>query len=175
MGLQDYVHIGKVTKPHGIKGEVKIYPFSEDAANFTFFSHLILVDSQSLDQQKYRINKNRTQGKIAVVHLDQVDTRNGAEDLVGRQVWVREDELPELDEDEFYWHKMVGMRVVLENRRELGTIRALLAAGGHDILIIRGRGREYMIPARREFLLEIDEDGQTIVVDPPLGLLEINQ
>ena len=169
-----YVRVGRVSKPHGIRGEVKIFPYSGEPANFRFFSHLILVDPESSRKENRRIPKLRIQGKMAMILFDGVTGRNESENRVGFEVWARKDELPSLAEDEFYWHEMVGRKVVCADGRKLGVITSLLAGGGHDILIVSGKGHEYMIPARDEFLVSQDEKSGTMVVDPPPGLLEIN-
>lgn len=169
-----YVRVGRVTKPHGIRGEVKIVPYSGEPANFRLFSHLILVDPESRQKEKRRILKSRVQGKFARILLEGVTGRNESENLAGFEVWAREDELPPLAENEFYWHEMVGKKVVCADGRELGVITSLMAGGGHDILIVSGKGHEYMIPARQEFLVSQDEESGTVVVNLPPGLLEMN-
>jgi 16S rRNA processing protein RimM len=169
-----YVRVGRVTKPHGIRGEVKIFPYSGEPANFRLFSHLILIDPESSQRVKRRILKSRVQGNLAVLLLEGVTGRNESENIAGFEVWAREDDLPLLAENEFYWHEMVGKKVVCSDGRELGVITSLMAGGGHDILIVSGKGHEYMIPARQEFLISQDEESGTVVVDLPPGLLEMN-
>ena len=170
----DYFLVGRVVKPHGLKGEIKILPFSGDPANFALYTDLLLVDPDNQDEIYSRVKRSRIQGKLVIVSLEEVHNRNESELQVGREVWARLDELPQLAEDEFYWLDLTGMTAVLENGRELGVVTNLLAGGGHDILVITGRGREYMIPAVKEFMVEIDQQEGRVVVDPPPGLLEIN-
>ncbi|MDH3393334.1 MAG: ribosome maturation factor RimM, partial [Desulfobulbaceae bacterium] len=108
----------------------------------------------------------------AILKFEGVDTCNDAEDLVGYEVWVAKDALPDLSEDEFYWHDFEGLKVVTEDGMELGSVTSLLAAGPYDILVVTGRGHEYMIPARNEFIA--GRDGDTLIISPPDGLLDIN-
>ena len=169
-----YVRVGRVTKPHGIRGEVKIFPYSGEPANFRLFSHLILADPENRQKEKRRILTSRVQGKFAVLLLEGVSGRNESENIAGFEVWAWEDDLPPLAENEFYWHEMVGKKVVCADGRELGVITSLMAGGGHDILIVSGKGHEFMIPARKEFLVSQDEESGTVVVDLPPGLLEMN-
>lgn len=170
----DYILVGQVVKPHGLKGEVKILPFSDDPHNFTLFTDLLLVDPDNHNKTLCRVKRSRIQGKMAIVSLAEISNRDDSELQVGREVWARLDELPPLAEDEFYWQDLKGMRVACENGRELGIITDLLAAGGHDILVITGKGQEYMIPAVKEFMVKIDQGERMVVVAPPPGLLEIN-
>ncbi len=170
----DYILVGKVVKPHGLKGEVKILPYSGDPANFIRFTMLLIADPHDQEETLCRVIRSRIQGKMVIVALDNIRNRDDSEFVVGRQVWALKDELPELAENEFYWQDMKGMRVVCENGRELGVVTDLLAGGAHDILVITGKGREYMIPAVNEFIAETDFDQGLLVVNPPSGLLEIN-
>ncbi len=171
----DYILVGKVVKPHGIKGEIKILPFSGDPANFNLFAELLLVDPRNDKEFLFRVLRARIQGKMVIASLAGIENRNDSELQVGREVWVRMDELPALGEDEFYWEDLKGLRVVCENGRELGVVSNLLTGGGQEVLVITGRGREYMIPAVSEFMKKIDTEQGLLVVDPPPGLLEMNR
>jgi 16S rRNA processing protein RimM len=170
----DYILVGQVVKPHGLKGEIKILPFSGDPRNFTLFTYLLLVNPDNQNEILCRVKRSRIQGKTAIISLAEISNRDESELQVGREVWARLDELPPLAEDEFYWQDLQGMRVFCDNGRELGVITNLLAGGAHDILVITGKGQEYMIPAVKEFMVEIDQDKGKVIVAPPPGLLDIN-
>ncbi|MCK5196276.1 MAG: 16S rRNA processing protein RimM, partial [Desulfobulbaceae bacterium] len=83
--------------------------------------------------------------------------------------------LPELAGEEYYWNDFEGMEVYTREGFDLGHVSSLMSTGAHDILVISGRGAEYMIPLREEFIVEINETDGKIIVDPPEGLLEINR
>ena len=173
--LAHHVLVAKVSKAHGIKGEIKVYPFSDSAENFKFYSRLVFVNPQDSSVQEIKLLRSRTQGRIAVLSLYGITSRNDAEELVGREVWALEDEFPELMDDEYYWHDFEGMDVYTKSGEGLGQVSHLMATGAHDILVVVGKGAEYMIPVREEFIVDINEAEDRIVVDPPEGLLEINR
>lgn len=166
--------VGEIGRPHGIKGEIKVYPYSGNPENFTAFRKLIVQPPGEGPANSYELQGCRIQGQFAVIKLVGVDTRSEAERLTGGQVLVDRQEIPELDDDEFYWDDLQGMAVVTTQGRQLGTVSRLLATGAHDILVVVDRGREYLIPALDEFVVAIDAETGTITVDPPEGLLEIN-
>ncbi|MEN8257073.1 MAG: ribosome maturation factor RimM [Thermodesulfobacteriota bacterium] len=166
------VHVGKVTKPHGIRGEVKIYSLSGQPENFRDYPQLILVDEGG-ERREYKVGKFRVQGNFAVVGLPGVADRNSAAELVGCQVWVGEDYLVPLDEDEFYWHDVMGAEVVDLDGNSLGRLVSLLATGGADLMVVRQNEEEVLIPSQPEFLVEIGPE--KIIVDLPPGLLDINR
>ncbi|MCB2183850.1 MAG: ribosome maturation factor RimM [Desulfobulbaceae bacterium] len=168
------VAIGKITKPHGIKGELKVFPYSGSAENFAFYTRFFLFCSGEENGRWFDIHKVRSQGRFAVVSLEGVKDRNASESLTGCEVWVARHEMPELPEDEFYWQDLLGLDVLTVDGEQLGKVSDLLSTGAHDILVVKGAGREYMIPALDEFVVEIDEESGTIQVDLPDGLLEMN-
>ena len=166
--------VGEIGRPHGIKGEIKVYPYSGNPENFKSYRKLIVQPPGEGAARSYDLHSCRSQGQLAVIKLVGVNTRSQAELLVGSQVLIAHHEIPELDEDEFYWHDLQGMAVVTAQGRQLGTVSRLIATGAHDILVVADRGREYLIPALDEFVVAIDPETATITVDPPEGLLEMN-
>ena len=170
----DALPVGKVAKAHGIKGEIKVDPYSGEPANFLGYQAAALIAPGGQRLGPYRIAGGRIQGRQAILRLAGIDSREQAEHLAGCEVWVDKSQLPPLSKDEFYWREMEGRRVVTTDGRELGRVSGLLATGAHDVLVVTGCGREYLIPAIRELMTEIDEKTDTIVVEPIPGLLEIN-
>lgn len=166
------VHVGKVTKPHGIRGEVKIYCLSGQPGNFRDYPKLVLVEEGG-QRRECTVKKFRSQGNFAVVVLDGVTDRNGAEELIGSEVWVAEEYLAPLPDDEFYWHDIMGAEVVDQEGHSLGNLTSLMATGGDELMVVRQDGEEVLIPSRPEFIVEIGPE--RIIVDLPPGLLDINR
>lgn len=169
----DYLLIGKLVKAHGIKGEVKFKPYGDDAANVPHYEEILLRKPEDDEGLLCSVSRWRLTKKLAILKLDGVETCNDAEALVGHEVWVDKEALPVLAEDEFYWHDYIGLKVVTEDGQELGAVATLLAAGPYDVLVVRGSGHEYLIPARNEFIA--GRDGDTLIISPPDGLLDINK
>lgn len=175
MDRENCLLIGKVVKPHGIKGEVKVFAFSETPEAFAGYPRLWLVEEQSGRSEEFTVRSARPQGKAVVVALEGVVGRDRSEALVGREVWLEKSLLPDLADDEFYWHELEGMLVDDEQGVELGRITGLFSGGAHDILIVKRGGEEFLIPARDEFITEINRQSGRVSVCLPPGLLEINQ
>lgn len=170
----NFVLVGKVAKPHGIKGELKIFPYSGQPEDFTFFKEIFLFNRDKSEGKNFTVTRSRGQGKFAILKLDGIEGRDSSELLSGQEVWASKEMLPPLEDDEFYWHEMVGLQVVTDAGRHLGTVTSLFASGAQDILVITGTGQEYLIPAQNEFIVTVDNETNTLVVSPPAGLLEIN-
>ncbi|MCL7489640.1 MAG: ribosome maturation factor RimM [Desulfobulbaceae bacterium] len=169
----EFVLLGKITKPHGIRGEVKVYPFSGQPENFLNYKNILLGMEDSEERIPYRIDKARIQGKMVLLQLRDCTTRNEAESLVGRQVWLRRSDLPAPEEDEFYLLELEGKNVVTIDGQELGRVTGVLATAGHDILTVTGMRHEYLIPVEKSFIVRIDD--KEVVLDVPPGLLDINR
>ncbi|MFC1837378.1 ribosome maturation factor RimM [Thermodesulfobacteriota bacterium] len=174
--LEDgFVTIGEVTKPHGIKGEVKAYLYSEQPKNFKKYEKIVLQHPGGSGTETYKVVKCREQGKLAILQLEGVETREKAETLLGNVILVNRDDFPALDSDEYYWHQLKGLAVITDTGQELGRITRLFNTTAHDIMVVAGGGDEYMIPVKGDIIRKIDEQGGKIIISPPHGLLEINK
>jgi len=167
------VLLGRITKPHGIRGEVKVHPFSGRPENFLHYREILLGPEKREQRIPYRIEKARVQGRQVLLQLSGCDDRNRAESLVGWQVWLRREDLPAPGEDEFYLLELEGKRVVTTGGDELGQVTGVMETAAHDILLITGRSREYLVPVQKGFIVRIGDD--EVVLDVPPGLLDINR
>ncbi len=168
----EFICLGKVAKPHGIRGEFKIYPYSGQPDKFYSFTRIWLSPDEHSKLRRYEIERSRELGKFALLKLSEINSRTDAEKLVGQDVYIQRDDLPELDDDEYYWHDFTGRQVVTEEGRELGIVTNIFGTGGHDVLTVAGTGREYLIPVHTDFLVSSDQE--KIVLRLPPGLLDIN-
>jgi len=171
----DHAMIGEITKPHGILGEVKIYPYSEQPENLKNYREIVLQKPAAGGTETYKVVKCRIQGRLALLQLEGVTSREAAENLQGSVVWLKKRDLPDLGSDEYYWHQLKDLLVVTESGQELGRASKLLSSMAHDIMVVTGGGHEYMIPVKRDIVKRIDEQGGKIIIFPPPGLLEINK
>lgn len=169
----EYILLGKITKVHGIRGEVKVYPFSGQPENFLNYRDILLGAENSEHRVPYRVDKVRIQGRQVLLQLAGCATRADAEALVGRQVWLRRQDLPALEHDEFYLLDLEGKKVVTIGGLELGEVTGVLQTAAHDILSITGQSQEYLIPVEKSFIVRIGEE--EVVLDVPPGLLDINR
>jgi 16S rRNA processing protein RimM len=178
------VCIGKVARAHGVKGEIKVFPYSQEADGLCSYGSLYFavgkLEEEPNDREENaagwkKVQRCRVQGKYAIVLLRGIASRAEADGLLGLEVHVNSDVLPTLDEEEFYWYEMEGMTVVSEEGEILGTVASLFSAGAHDILVVKGRDGEVMIPAIGEFIKQIDPQKKRLTVHLVPGLLDINR
>ncbi len=170
----NFIALGKITSPHGIKGAVNIYPYGDDAA-FAHYSHLF-VEKPDRGMVRYEIVSSRpgTRGRF-IVQLEGVNNRNMSEELAGCEVFIDSASLPEPGPDEKYWTDLIGLDVLLPDGGKVGRIDNILETAGHDIYVVKtGTGAEVLVPAVKDIVTDIDIESGTCTINPPPGLLEAN-
>ena len=162
--------VGRIGKAHGIKGEVTVEVRTDDPdARFAPGSALV---TDPPERGPLIVARTGRSGQITLLHLDGVDDRDAAEALRGTLLQVDADELPALDdEDEFYDHQLVGLRVTDAAGAELGTVTDVLHPPASPVLVVtRPEGSEELVPFVAAIVPEVDLSRGVAVVDPPDGM-----
>lgn len=162
------VVIGRIGRPHGLRGEVTIEPRTDEPDLRFASGGLVFAGDREIS-----IDRSAWQGSRLVVKFAGIDDRDSAEGLRGVLVEVDRPagEVPD-DPDEFYDSDLMGVRVLHVDGRELGEVREVLHLPGQDVIAMDCSGREVLIPFVREFVPEVDLGARTMTIDPPEGLLE---
>lgn len=145
-------------KAQGVKGEVKIRPYSGDPARFLHYGTLVIGGCP------FTVRTVSARGGFAYVTLTGVETRNDAETLVGRKVEIDRSMAGELESDEYYVVDLVGCRVLLSDGRELGTLESVDNYGSADVFTVKGE-RTVRFPFLKRLGLVYDADARTITLD----------
>lgn len=171
--MDELIALGVVTRAHGVKGRVKVEPYNADSEALEQLERAVLRDPSGAEKA-VRILSCQPAGRHFLVELEHVRTRDAADALRGVELLVPRDELPELEEGEFYWTDLFGMRVEDTQGRALGTLVDLMETGANDVLVIKPRyGRkDILLPDIPDVVLGVDEEKNAIVVDPLPGLLD---
>jgi 16S rRNA processing protein RimM len=154
--------MGRIAAPFGIKGWVKVQPFTEDPGTLLDFeSWRVGRDAQ---QTHYTVEAAQDHGKALVAKLVGIDDRDAAYALRGQEISVAKSALPPPQENEFYWSDLIGLKVVNRQGIELGTVDSLMESGTNDLLVVKGT-RDHLIPFIAAFVGTVDLAGGTIEVD----------
>lgn len=166
---------GKITGAYGIKGWVKVHALTEPVDNFMQYRRW--YTRRHGEYKAVEFVEGRAHGKGLVARLGGVDTRSEAEQLRGTEIWVRADELPDLEAGEYYWHQLQGLKVWCEHGGEallLGEVDHLLETGANDVLVLKPcdgsiDDRERLIPyLPDDVVVEVDlETGRMTVAWHP--------
>ncbi len=167
-----FILIGKVANVHGLKGEIKIFPYSKQPENLKDYSYLSLVSEQGKISSSLQVKKCRVQKNLAVILLESIQTREQSEQVVGMGVLLNKEHLPKVSSEEYYWKDFIKRDVFLETGEKIGVVQKLFSNGAQDVLVIDNAGIELLIPVTQEIVVKHDNEG--IVINPPPGLLDIN-
>ena len=160
------VLVGKVTKAHGLRGEVMVLVFSDNPERFQPGASMFLEDGREV-----RVRASRPNGGRLLVEFDGVADRNAAEALRGLTLVVPRSSLPKLPEGEFWPHELEGCVVVTESGRTLGAITDVVANPAQDLWVaVDESGSEIMVPAIREVIVDVDVDARRVLVRDIPGL-----
>ncbi len=157
--------IGLIVSAHGLKGEVVVKPWDENAPWAQTIRRVFLLRNRNVSEMT--IQSARFQGTSMILKLAQVNTRNDAEKLKGTELKVYESELPALAEDEFYVDSLAGLTVLsLDSQREMGTVREVLSSTAGDYLevVADGLKEPILIPFQTVFVPKVDLEGRQIFI-----------
>lgn len=177
--MATFLTLGRVLKPHGVGGQLKCACYSEDLDDFLNLEQLWLAHGEA-KPTPFVVRKAREQASldgVVLVHLEGLTNRDMAEAWREADILVKPEDLPEAEEDEVYIEDLLGAEMSLENGAALGVFDHILESGAeYDIWVIRTPEKgEILFPALPEFLKEIDAEAMRIVIDPPVGLVELYQ
>ncbi len=172
--MDSMLTIGKITGVHGLAGNLKIWSFADSPDTFSKGRKVRVQDEgASLDTegQIYSIVKTSAQKKGIRLTLEGVDTRELAEALVGKEILMNKDQLPELEEDTWYWEDLIGLEVTDRDLGRLGTIDRIFPTGADDILVVTEDKAEVLIPMNPHFVEEVDMEKRQITTALPQGFI----
>jgi 16S rRNA processing protein RimM len=169
----DLVTIGEITKPYGLRGEVRVTLLTDDPERFRRLAECVLWDASRDKRETRRITTARRHGGAVVLGFDGCTTADAAAVLVGRFVALpRESALPP-PTGRFYSWQLEGCRVLTDDGRDVGRVSGIQQGPAQDLWIISDGSVERLIPAVPEIVSEVDLAGRRVVIRPPEGLLEL--
>ena len=165
--------VGKIVNTHSLKGEVKVISSTDfEEERFKKGSKLLITRGNQLIRevvvQSYRNHKN-----FLLVKFEGIDSVEEAEKFKNLQIKIDSDEVGELEENEFYFHEIIGCQVFDENDRNLGEIIGILTPGANDVWVIKGEeGKEILIPYIEDVVKQIDITNKKVNIEVMEGLID---
>ena len=167
MNKENLLPVGKVVGVHGIRGEVKVLPYSEYEEDMWRAVSIFPGEGDS----PYKVLHIRPHKGVVLIQLDGIATRDEAAALVGREVFTGKEQLPTLPEGEYYWYELTGMEVETEEGKHLGRIEKVFATGSNDVLEVDGPLGEVLIPVIKDVIVKVDRERKRVTVHLLDGLL----
>jgi 16S rRNA processing protein RimM len=164
------VIVGRVSRPHGLRGELRVVPDTDFPEHLAGLSEVVLLKEGR--PTSVRVQRVRPHGTELLVTLVGVESIEQAERWRGAEVAVPRRDAAALPQGRHYVFEVLGLRVLTEAGQELGTVAEILRTGSNDVYVVRGGGREYLIPAISSVVLAIEPAAGRVIIRPLAGLLE---
>ncbi|MBU7005458.1 ribosome maturation factor RimM [Phosphitispora fastidiosa] len=165
------ITVGKIVNSQGIKGEVRVWPLTDFSERFKDNSTVLLDINGEL--RPLTVEHSWKHKNFLVVKFREIIDMNSAKSVKEGLLKVSRDSLRELPRDTFYIFEILGMEVVTSEGFPLGRVKDVIQTGSNDVYVIAGQEKEYLIPAIREIVKNIDRENRLITVEPIEGLLDL--
>lgn len=169
--MEKYLRVGVISSTHGIKGEVKVYPTTDDAARFKDLKKVLLdtgKDYRELEVEGVKFFKN-----MVILKFKGYDSINDIEKYKGKDLLVTRDDAVELGPDENFIVDIIGLSVVTEDGEPFGTLTDVIVTGANDVYEVKtAEGKEVLLPAIKECVRKVDLEAGVITVHIMDGLLD---
>jgi 16S rRNA processing protein RimM len=166
--------VGKVVRPHGLEGRLRVRSYARSEESF-LAPATVFLKSGSGETREHTVLSVNPHKTVLLMELEGVNSLEEAEGYRGAQVFIRKDALIPLEEEEFFWHELIGLKVFLDTGQYLGTLRHILPTGGNDIYVVQEGEKEILIPAIHEVVSEIDLNNKRMIISEMEGLLDLNE
>lgn len=164
-----FLAVGRVLKPHGVHGEVRVEPLTDQPERFEWLEY-VYVGETAL--RRVAVESVRHHQQFVLLKLAGYPTRTEAEQLRDELLLVTEADAIPLAEDEYYLYQLEGLEVFTEEGEALGRLTEVLETGANNVFIIEGPRGQLLLPDIPDVVREVDIEGGRLVVRPLPGLLE---
>ena len=169
--MEDLLKVGVITTTHGVRGEVKVYPTTDEPERFLDLEYVLLdtgKELRRLDIKNVRFFKN-----LVILKFDGIDNINDIEKYKGCDLYVtRENAIP-LEEGEVYLADIMNSKVVTEDGEEFGELVDILETGANLVFVVKHDGKEVLLPDIPDCVKEVDDENKIITVHIMKGLLDL--
>ena len=165
--MEDLLQVGAITQTHGIRGEVKVFPLTDDVSRFKKGISLVL----DLGREKRDLEVESV--KYVILKFKGYDNINEIEKFVKKNLYVTRENAVKLKKDEYFIADLIGMTVIKEDGTELGSISDVLQTGANDVYVVAlADGGEVLLPAIKDCILSVDMEQRTMQVHVLPGLID---
>ena len=168
--MEEYFEIGQIVNTSGLKGEIKIKPFTDDITKFNDFKTIYVSVKKEL--KEFKIEKVRFSKNMVFLKLEGIDTIEEAENYRNLYIKRKRDKDEELEKDTYYIVDLIGCRVYTDDQKELGEVIDVFSTGSNDVYVVKDNlGKQVLLPAIKEVIKNVDIENRTIIVHLLEGLI----
>ncbi len=169
MGL---ISFGKISKVHGLAGEVKFLPHSREIDNISTLQRIFIYKTPDSPPLELTIVRSRIHRNSAILKIKDIDTIDDASRLVGNVVYAETSDFVDLEEGEYYWNDLIGLNAYTDEGKFIGVVESLIDRTMQSLLVVKNNDKEYLIPLTEPIIKEINLEESKIIVCPVEGLLD---
>ena len=169
--MEQMLRVGVITSTHGVRGEVKVFPTTDDAKRFKTLKKVILDGREPLELsiEQVKFFKN-----MVILKFKGYDNINDVETWRQRDLLITRDQAVELKEDEYFITDLIGLTVVNEEEAVLGRVKDVLETGANDVYVVElTGGKELLLPAIKDCILNVELEGGRMKVHVLDGLMDL--
>ena len=171
--MTERFQVGAIIKAHGVRGEVKVFPMTDDVNRFRKLSEII-VQKKSGAEQTLGVEAARFFKNTVILKLKGIDTMDEAELYRGSSLFVTRENAVPLSENEYFIADLIDLAVSTDNGEVLGTLTDVLSTGANDVYeVTSDTGKKYLIPAIRDCIMDVNINDGTMTIHPLPGLLDL--
>ncbi|HET7629309.1 MAG TPA: ribosome maturation factor RimM [Bacillales bacterium] len=172
--MSKWLNVGKITKPHGLRGEVKVYATTDfPDERFAPGNTLYLDEGKDKPKKPLVVETRRTHKQFELIRFEGYGTINDVEALNGAILKIPIEDLDLLDEGEFYYHEIIGCRVVTDDGKTIGTIKEILETGANDVWVVKRQfGKDALIPYIEDVVKKVDVENKQVTIHLLEGLID---
>ena len=170
--MEQLLRVGVITSPHGIRGEVKVFPTTDDPKRFKKLKKVILDTGKErlpLDVESVKFFKN-----MAILKFKGYDNINDVETYRQKDLLITREQAVKLEPDEYFITDLIGLQVEDEDGNAIGTMKDVLETGANDVYVVElNNGKELLLPAIKDCILQVDIEGGKMTVHVLDGLMDL--
>lgn len=157
--MKDKITIGQIINTHGIKGELKVYPLTDDIKRFKKLKYILL------DGEEKKVLWCKLQRDKVILKLEGIDTMDAAEKLKTKYLQVNREDAIKLPEGRYFVVDIVGCKVIDTKDEEVGVVKEVIFTGSNDVYWVKGK-KDIMVPVIDSIVKEIDVENSRIIIEP---------
>lgn len=167
-----FLAVGRIVRPHGVNGEVRVELLTDNPERFEWLDAVYVGEKSprlvTIDSVRYHQN-------AVLLKLSGYPSRTEAEELRGELLLVPESEAVPLEDDEYFLHQIIGIEVVTEEGNNLGRLTEILETGANNVFVVKGSGREVLIPDIPDVIKVVDLENNRLVIHALPGLIDLGE
>ena len=161
--------IGQIVNTQGLKGEVRVYPYTDDINRFDELEYFYIDKNLN---NKYEVERVRYKGNMVIMKIKDIDSIELAEKLKTKNMYIGREQGRELDEGEIFVSDLIGLDVFTVDGEKVGVLKDVLQHAINDVYVVSSGEKEYLIPSIEKFVPTIDLDQNKMIIDPIKGMLD---